>query len=68
MIVAVYGNLDAALQILARKGAADGIDRALKIHEIPKRSERKKLKRFLAERRRTRNQTRNEGRRRCFLP
>lgn len=63
MIVAVCGNLDAALRILGRKMLADGIEKELKVRRFPKRSERIRFKLFLAERRRVRNQARNEGRR-----
>lgn len=63
MIVFVSGNFDSALQILARKRAADGIDRALKIHQIAKPSSRRRFKLYLAERRRLRNQTRTRTRR-----
>ena len=60
-------NLDAALQILARKKLVDGIERALKIHEIAKPSSRRKFKFYLAERRRLRNKTRNEGRKARYV-
>jgi len=59
----VQGNLDAALRILARKRATDGVDRALKIHEIAKPSSRRRFKEHLAGRRRLRNLARNQSRR-----
>ena len=58
MTVIVSGALDAALQNLNRKMKIDGIVRELKIHQIPKRSSRRKFKAFLAERRRVRDQRR----------
>jgi ribosomal protein S21 len=59
MIVEVFGNnVDVAFKRLGKKMQADGIDRQLKIHQIPKPSEKRKLKEHLAERRRLRNQGR----------
>ncbi len=58
MIVGVHGNLEIALRNLSRKMQADGLDRQLKVHQIPKPSEKKKFKEHLAKRRRLRNQGR----------
>ena len=62
MEIIVRKSLDDAIRILKKKMDTDGLDRQIKIHQIPKLSERKKLKRFLSDRRRARDLAR-KGRR-----
>ena len=54
--IPVRGSLDIALKILDRKLLNDGVTRELKVHAIPKPSERKRFKKFLAARRKLRDQ------------
>jgi hypothetical protein len=60
MEIFVSGTLEAAIRILDRKMKVDGIERELKVRRFGKRSERVAYKKYLAERRRIRNQERKK--------
>jgi ribosomal protein S21 len=60
MEIFVSGTLEAAIRILDRKMKVDGIERELKVRRFGKRSERVAYKKYLARRRKSRDESRRK--------
>jgi ribosomal protein S21 len=63
MVEVIRDNVESAIKILNRRLKSDGLDRALKLRRVAKKSDRRKLKALLAARRKKKNEARREGRR-----
>jgi len=63
-MVFVSGTLDDAIKILGRKIKGGGLEKELRVRSFPKRSERIRYKKHLANNRRLKNDKRREARER----